>query len=106
MGASKAVGWANSQWKSNEKISAISLLEVADMRHKPKLVTGGVQAEQGGVNVAMENSLVVTRFIFFYPTGPEFVRQNGAGAWWSAANPGPRACNIETDEAMFRTDSM
>ena len=37
-------------------------------------MTGGKEAENGGVNVALENTLVITRFIFFYPTGPDFVK--------------------------------
>lgn len=68
IGGDKASGWKNSMWTTSNKISCISLIEVADFRHKPKLVTGGVQTN--GVNVAMNNSLVVSRFLFFYPTGP------------------------------------
>jgi hypothetical protein len=61
-------GWKHSQWKTNQSMSCLSLIEVADMRHRKKLITGGFT--RNGVNVAMENSLVVTRYLFFYPTGP------------------------------------
>jgi hypothetical protein len=32
---------------------------------------GGASGNIGTVNVAMKNELVVTRFLFFYPTGPK-----------------------------------
>jgi hypothetical protein len=33
-------GWNNSMWKTNYNMSCISLIEVADMRDNPKLITG------------------------------------------------------------------
>jgi hypothetical protein len=62
-------GWKNSQWPVDNKMSCISLIEVADLRHRVKLITGGITKD--GVNVAMDHSLVVTRYLFFYPNGPD-----------------------------------
>jgi len=70
VGSSGATGWKNSMFKHDAKVSCISLIEVADMRHDQSKVTGGYNE---AVNVAIDHSLVVTRFIFFYPTGPQFV---------------------------------
>ncbi len=47
-------------FKPNASMSAISLIEVADMRHNAKLITGGQYTAQA-INVAMDNTLVVTR---------------------------------------------
>ncbi len=47
-------------FKPNGSMSAISLIEVADMRHDAKLIKGGQYTSQA-VNVAMDNTLVVTR---------------------------------------------
>jgi len=35
------MGWANSLHKTSSKMCCISLIEVADMRHNSKLITGG-----------------------------------------------------------------
>jgi hypothetical protein len=71
IGTTGSAGWKNSMWKTDKNISCISLIEVADMRDQPRLITGGSSGDKHTVNVAMDNSLVVTRFLFFFPTGPK-----------------------------------
>jgi len=66
-------GWDNSMFKCDGNMSCIAMIEVADMRHDQKLITGGNEVNAGTVNVAMDHSLVVTRFLFFYPTGTAMV---------------------------------
>lgn len=65
VGNSQAKGWVNSMWRHDSRISCISLIEVADMRHDTTLITGGVG--NSAINVANDHSLVVSRFLFFYP---------------------------------------
>jgi len=91
VGQSQAVGWKNSMFEHNNNISAIALLEVADMRHNNKFVTGGVVPE--GVNVALANELVCTRFLFFYPKGPTFTNA-ALNNRWGLANPFAVAGNL------------
>jgi len=69
-GGTPTKSWGNSVWKSDKNVSCIAMIEVADMRNDNSLITGGKSVSQNTVNVAMDHSLVVTRFLFFYPTGP------------------------------------
>eukprot|EP00455_Lapot_gusevi_P000117 TRINITY_DN1004_c0_g1_i12.p1 TRINITY_DN1004_c0_g1~~TRINITY_DN1004_c0_g1_i12.p1 ORF type:complete len:207 (+),score=71.90 TRINITY_DN1004_c0_g1_i12:154-774(+) len=66
IGYGECQGWPNSMWECDNSISCLSMIEVADFRSEGRLVTGGVGAE---VNVAMDHSLVITRYLFFYPRG-------------------------------------
>jgi len=107
VGQNKATGWANTAWKLSDKISCISLIEVADMRHRQDLITGGVITS--GVNVAMDHSLVVTRFLFFYPTGPKDQyfgynspqKRGGRNQWNWQVSYGPKASDIKVENFMF-----
>ena len=55
----------------------------------------------------MDNSLVVTRFLFFYPTGPTFNQQYNAAVGFNPfgyaqqQNAGPVANEIKMDDFIF-----
>eukprot|EP01112_Ceratiomyxa_fruticulosa_P011464 TRINITY_DN3109_c0_g1_i1.p1 TRINITY_DN3109_c0_g1~~TRINITY_DN3109_c0_g1_i1.p1 ORF type:complete len:918 (-),score=250.47 TRINITY_DN3109_c0_g1_i1:134-2887(-) len=117
VGASNANGWKNSSWGCDKNISCIGLCEVADMTHKTELITGGsplaLQDNQlvGIVNVAMNYTTVVVRYLFFYPTGPG-QQQQQAHRGRRAHNPlaiypggayfnGVIACKIIENEFLF-----
>lgn len=57
------------------------------------MITGGAGGK-ATVNVAMDNSLVVTRFLFFYPTGPKSQKFGGGGQ-------GPIAGKLKIKDFMF-----
>ena len=106
VGAGGAKGWKNSGVKWTGSISAIAMIEVADHRKNPKLITGG--ESETGVNVAMDPSMVVTRFLFFYPNGPTFQPPPAPvvypfSPWGSPIPPayGPIAEKIKTSDFMF-----
>ncbi len=74
----------------------------------------GAYGEDMVVNVAMIDSLVVTRFLFFYPSGPTFQPPNygmpayggfggfgGYGAVYNPATLGPIANKLGVKDFMF-----
>lgn len=48
---SGASGWQNSMWKTTASISCIALIEVADMRHVPKLITGNLVSSSSSLRL-------------------------------------------------------
>jgi len=68
-------GWKNSTWGCNNAMQCMGMVEVADMCHHQRLLTGGSPLGvpeinlPGIINVAMDYSLVVTRYLFFWPQG-------------------------------------
>jgi len=102
VGTTEVLGWLNSSWGSTKQMSAIGLLEVADHRKNQKKITGG--SAQGTINVALDNSLVTARFLFFYPDGPKFsMGQNyfGGGGGGGGKIDTPVAENINVKNQIF-----
>eukprot|EP00026_Physarum_polycephalum_P002388 Phypoly_transcript_02394.p1 GENE.Phypoly_transcript_02394~~Phypoly_transcript_02394.p1 ORF type:complete len:924 (+),score=160.91 Phypoly_transcript_02394:68-2773(+) len=68
-------GWKNSTWDCDKNMACMGMVEVADMCHHTNLLTGASPVElpeaalAGVINVAMDYSLVVTRYLFFWPRG-------------------------------------
>jgi hypothetical protein len=120
VGVGQASGWKNGSWKHSGQISCISLIEVADFRHENDgKITGGTGkgghgfapgSEDQVINVAMIDSLVVTRFLFFYPAGPTFqppqygmpMAYAGLGVpTYNPASLGPVANKLGVKDFMF-----
>lgn len=122
VGNSQSRGWKNSMWSHNDRISCISLIEVADMRHDTSLITGGTA--KTAINVANDHSLVVSRFLFYYPSkdffsfffkksqnsnsllnfskaGPNFMK-GATGRGKAGRNNGPIANELDTSKLNWQ----
>ena len=70
-------------------MSCISMVETADIRGDQKILARQVKGD-GAINIAYKRTLVVTRIILFYPTGPSEV-----------FGPNIMAHKIATDDFLF-----
>lgn len=68
-------GWKNSTWGCDKNVACMGMVEVADMCHHQKMLTGASPSDASTknlmniINVAMDYSIVVTRYLFFWPCG-------------------------------------
>ena len=81
--------WPNTQFGSDKNFSCISLIETADMRHKPKVVLQSIKGP-GAIHISYERTCVVTRILFLFPRGPR-----------AMFGPELQAHKIKTNDFMF-----
>jgi hypothetical protein len=68
-------GWKNSSWECDKNMNCMGMVEVADLCHHQNLLTGASPVDTpetslaSVINVAMDYSIVVTRYLFFWPRG-------------------------------------
>ena len=75
--------------QGNQNMSCISMVETADIRGDQKILARQVKGD-GAINIAYKRTLVVTRIILFYPTGPT-----------AMFGPQIMAHKIATDDFLF-----